>query len=691
MNEIALLPDVSEPKKPFWRPWKWIGLLCFATALLLGRWLPGLVVFLGYAYGIVVISLVLWRGFFLLRERLFWRVRNRILGLFIFVGLIPLLLILGTIFLAGYLLVGQLAGNYLETSLQIMEYQISFIGNEVAEQISSKLPAELEAVIPGHLASHSSQFPVLSARLLHQQSNGSFEIIWKFDPKGILPSGEAYPAEKWLTDGKMYRGMIRLYRQAFITSVRPIPRLKGYFLDVSAPLDTNIERRLLEEKSIYVIFEGIGSTRVHSSDREFTVSVDEDKTKNASAEKSDAVPDITRRMEELNLKRRDDKRRMVVWWTVLRAKDFTTGRDFPAGFAVIHVPLVTLYDTYFRGAYNQGKVLFILIGILASLFLLVELVSVVIGATISRRITKSIDDMYRGILAIQSGDFRQRIPTRKNDQLGLLAHSFNRMTDAIVRLMEEVTEKKRLEQELEIAREVQATLFPKQLPKPRGMAIFGGCEPARTVSGDYYDFIVEDEARLHIVVGDISGKGISAALLMANLQAAMRNQLMAVRPGTSDEFGKRLAEVMNRLNEQIYLNSPSEKYVTLFASRYDAELRQLFYCNAGHLPPILMHNGSVQRLETGGTVLGLFPSVSYQADSVQLAPGTLMAIFTDGVTEAVNDNDEEFGEERLLSALQECRTLPPEAIYRHVTGKVQAWQGAQKQRDDITLIIAHVD
>jgi sigma-B regulation protein RsbU (phosphoserine phosphatase) len=264
------------------------------------------------------------------------------------------------------------------------------------------------------------------------------------------------------------------------------------------------------------------------------------------------------------------------------------------------------------------------------------------------------------------------------------------MSGSIVKLLEEVSEKKLLEQELEIAREVQATLFPKQLPSPRGLAIFGGCEPARTVSGDYYDFIVEDESHLHIVVGDISGKGISAALLMANLQAAMRNQLLTMRQGGPEDFEQRLSEVMSRLNEQIFLNSPSEKYVTLFSSRYDAELRQLCYCNAGHLPPILLCNGNVRRLEAGGTVMGLFPKVSYQPASLQLEPGTIMVIFTDGVTEAVNEADEEFGEERLLEALQACRSQAPEGIYRHVIDRVFKWQGPQKQHDDITLIVVKV-
>ena len=325
--------------------------------------------------------------------------------------------------------------------------------------------------------------------------------------------------------------------------------------------------------------------------------------------------------------------------------------------------------------------------ILAIVFACAALVSIFIGLTISRRVTASVHDMYQGILALQKGDLQHRIAVRRKDQLGLLAHSFNQMTGSILRLMDEVVEKKRLEQELEIAREVQATLFPKQLPKPPGMAVFGGCKPARVVSGDYYDFIVEDETHLNIVVGDISGKGISAALLMASLQAAMRSQILSSKgdPGAIAEI---LAEVMTQLNRQIYLSSPPEKYATLFLSRYDAGAHRLWYCNAGHLPPVLLSVAGTQVLEPTGMVVGLFPNAAYEAKSVDLPPGSLLAIFTDGVTEAVNKAEEEFGDKRLLDALEQSRQQAPESIWNHVMDRVGEWQDDLPQHDDITLIIA---
>jgi sigma-B regulation protein RsbU (phosphoserine phosphatase) len=168
----------------------------------------------------------------------------------------------------------------------------------------------------------------------------------------------------------------------------------------------------------------------------------------------------------------------------------------------------------------------------------------------------------------------------------------------------------------------------------------------------------------------------------------MRNQLLSIKHDSPEDIEKSLAEVVAQLNQQIYLNSPAEKYATLFLSRYDAEMRRLSYCNAGHLPPILLDGQGVQMLEPTGMVVGLLPNASYQAKSVELSPGSTLAIFTDGVTEAVNGTDEEFGDERLLEALKGSRTRTPEGIYKFVIEQIRAWQGDLPQHDDITLIIA---
>jgi sigma-B regulation protein RsbU (phosphoserine phosphatase) len=690
MKRPSLPPQDNTRARNFWKPWKWIGLGLYAAVLLFKARLPGPIIAVGYLYGIVVIANLLFHLFRYLKDRFFWRVRNRLIGAFVFVGVIPLLLLLGVAYLSGYLLLGQLAGYYLDNSLRGVEHQLSEINVELAGQVSSTSDTaafkELAAQI---LSFHASRFPRLSARLLRRLPGGSLEMISKYDPHGIVKDHVPYPGDKWLEGHSSFEGILRDGQAALLTSLQPVPKSPGLYTDLTAPLDNFLEERLQREQSVYFTLFGTGESNVSVSSGGVQVTIGEDdgsKSRDPAAEKQ-----IKQKLSKLEVRRQGDLRRMVSWFTMVKGRNYETGKEELAGFAVLYVPREKILKTFLGQDDVQGRIVLKGIYVLAGMFAFVELVSLIIGFTISRRVTRSVQDMYQGTLALQKGDLRHKIPERRKDQLGLLAYSFNQMSASITRLLDEVSEKKRLEQELEIAREVQATLFPKQLPHPRGMAVFGGCEPARVVSGDYYDFIVEDEARLDIVVGDISGKGISAALLMANLQAAMRNQLLSVKHDNPADVEKSLAKIMAQLNQQVYLNSPSEKYATLFLSRYDAEKRRLSYCNAGHLPPILLHEQGTEMLEATGMVVGLFPGAAYEAKSIELSPESMLAIFTDGVTEAVNKDDEEFGQERLLEALRQFRTRTPDDIFKFVVAKVHEWQGDLPQHDDITLIVAKVD
>lgn len=687
MPEHPLLPKVEKPSRPLMRPWKWIGLAMLVAALLLSKRLPAGVAAVGYLCGaIVVIDLAL-HLFRRLKNYIFWSVRNRVIGSFVFVGLIPLVVLSGVIYLSLRMLAGQLASNYLEASVGELKNELSSINVEMAQQIPrDAAPSALEELAARTFASRAAQYPRLAARLVRKREDGTFETVWMSDPHEIVPRLERYPVEKWLGSQSSFEGLLETRQTLLVTSLRPVRELPAHYLDLSTPFDAHLEQRMEREKSLYTIFLSTAEKNVRMTYPQIRIA-----TESAGNEKNEREIEATieKRLTAVDARREKDPRWMISWLVLADSWSLNTGNNVKS-LVVTHVPLQVLSNHYLAIDSDLGQLLLTLTYILLGFFVVAEVVSVVVGATISRRITRSIHDMYQGTLALQQGDFRYRIPVRRSDQLGLLAHSFNQMSGSIVRLLDEVSEKKRLEQELEIAREVQATLFPRQLPNPRGLSVFGGCEPARVVSGDYYDFVVQDEARLCIIIADISGKGISAALLMANLQAAMRNQLAAVRDGTQAEVELQMATVMRELNQQIYHNSPSEKYATLFLSRYDADTRRLYYCNAGHLPPIVLIDENVRRLEAGGAVVGLFPDMEYTASSIELEPGTVLALFTDGVTEAVNAADEEFGEERLIAALREARLHAPEMIYRHVLKQVRGWQGSLPPHDDITLILAKV-
>ena len=245
---------------------------------------------------------------------------------------------------------------------------------------------------------------------------------------------------------------------------------------------------------------------------------------------------------------------------------------------------------------------------------------------------------------------------------------------------ERLESERRAAQELEIAKQVQARLFPQTLPPLNTLDYAGVCIQARHVGGDYYDFLALGNQRLGLVIGDIAGKGIAAALLMANLQANLRSQFALAR----DEPQLFLQSV-NRL---FFQNTTDSAYATLFFADYDDSARSLRYANCGHLCAILLRrSGEVERLHSTATVLGMFEEWRSPTVECQLAPGDIFALYTDGVTESFNESEEEFGEHRFIAALQRSSTLPPQAILSAIIDEIRLFS-PHEQHDDITLIVA---
>ncbi len=239
---------------------------------------------------------------------------------------------------------------------------------------------------------------------------------------------------------------------------------------------------------------------------------------------------------------------------------------------------------------------------------------------------------------------------------------------------------RRAAHEMEIARQVQARLFPQSLPAMKSLDYAGACIQAREVGGDYYDFLHLGEHGLGLVLGDVAGKGIAGALLMANLQANLRSQCAVAR----DEPRRLLRSV----NQLFYENTTDNTYATLFFAEYDDRSQRLRYINCGHLPALLFRrDSSVVRLDSTCTVLGLFNEWDCQVREAALSPGDMLVIYTDGVTEAFNSAEEEFGEDRLVQAIRRRRELPARDLLASVVDEVRRFSPAE-QSDDITLIAA---
>lgn len=250
----------------------------------------------------------------------------------------------------------------------------------------------------------------------------------------------------------------------------------------------------------------------------------------------------------------------------------------------------------------------------------------------------------------------------------------------------EIAQRERLDRELEIAREVQQRLFPQKLPIVSGLDFAGYCRPAEGVGGDYYDFIHLPDTSLGIAVGDVSGKGIAAALMMASLQASLRGQ--TIKPCET------LSEMIQHINGLMYDASAENRYATFFYAQYHPKTRALRYVNAGHNPPIVLRqreNGhEFIRLEDGGTVVGLFPDFPFCEGLVQLEQGDVLVAFTDGISEAMNEADEEFDEERLMAALKKLEARTASEMISQILVEVDGFTAGAKQHDDMTLVVVRV-
>ena len=255
-------------------------------------------------------------------------------------------------------------------------------------------------------------------------------------------------------------------------------------------------------------------------------------------------------------------------------------------------------------------------------------------------------------------------------------------------LATEAAQRERVNREIEIAREVQERLFPQQMPQLVGATIAGHCRPAQGVGGDYYDVFELPDARTGIAIGDVSGKGISAALLMASLRASLR--------GVTLDSPRDFANLMDKVNRLVFDASASNRYATFFFAAFDPATRKLDCVNAGHNPPILLRGSfnsgaQVMRLEADGPVVGLLPGAPYTEQSLTLMPGDLLLLYTDGISEAMTHDDEEWGEERMIASAEKVKDSEAPEILRHIFKDADAFTAGAPQHDDMTLLLLKLE
>lgn len=350
--------------------------------------------------------------------------------------------------------------------------------------------------------------------------------------------------------------------------------------------------------------------------------------------------------------------------------------------------------------------------IVAITFLALELVALLAAVWMTRAVTGTVHKLYRAVEYIKRGDFSHRVHVRSHDQLGELAAAFNEMSADIETLLQERVVHERLEREVEIAAEVQARLFPGRVPELLTVEIAAECRAARGVAGDYYDYVEIAPGLVALALGDVSGKGVSASLVMSNLQASLRAQAAitserlsiaarAVAASAGSDGSKVLARVMadadmdgavarkvTNINKQLCQSTESNRFATLFLAIYEDRTRTLRYTNAGHNAALLVRrDGTAERLSRGGMMVGAFDWAQYEEAATTLQKGDLLLVFSDGLSEAEGENEEEYGEERIASFTIEHRTLSAHELRQALFEEIDKWTGGRERGDDQTLLI----
>jgi phosphoserine phosphatase RsbU/P len=592
-----------------------------------------------------------------------WRLRNRLFVTYLFIGVLPVLLVLTLVALGGYMLAGQVAAYLVRSELERRLVVLRSVAGDLGAS-----PASIQSI-----ASRESQvFPGL---ILCISEHGETRD-WPSDANLSFPPGLARNATgvayhngryfAWADTGsgdEQTLALVPLTRH-YLSSLEP--GLGDFYF-----LEPDFSPPARARPGI-----SISGNKPGESDADF-------KLAEAGGDQAPVpVPPAVNGFD-----------RDVRWGSLIQAIDWAHPDRTESALLAVHTRLSALFGAILSpgGDELQGYILPVFYGV-AVAFLVAGVAGLLIGISISRNITGAVHSLYAGTQRVMHGDFSHLIQVQGRDQIAELSTSFNTMTQNLEHLLAVSKEKERLQAEIEIARGVQDQLYPKAPPVMEGLEVLGMCDPARMVSGDYYDYQLVD-GKLALAIGDVAGKGISAALLMATIQAAVRMELRASSEReihTPSMNGTKLstARMVSELNLQLHATTSPEKYATFFFAIYDPATGLLTYTNAGHLQPVLFRDGTSTLLDVNGTVVGAFPFSKYEESKLELRAGDLLLCYTDGITEPENEYGEMFGEQRLIDVVAKNADRAEGQIIESVMECVREWTGAPELSDDMTVLVA---
>jgi phosphoserine phosphatase RsbU/P len=595
------------------------------------------------------------------RNRLLWSLRNRLIVAYLFIAVVPVLLLLTLAILAGQILYSQLGGYLL------------------FEDIHSRLGRMADSA--ASIASAERTLPnTINDKVVEEALDAQIQMAYSNELPGLKVEFHADPRRLQRIAGqkaKEFAGIVQSDGQTHLIAMREVDSPRGRNL---VELSLRVTPEFLE-----TVAPGLGPiqfTALQRADGE-----DPAKTIQLGSVRYRFLNRIATRHRTLQ---------GTNYWFDPKIEGFSkldatyleagekAGEKQPVFVSFSARPSV-LNSRIFSslGEFSSSTVFGF--ELIAVFLLLIEIVALVTGIVLTRAITGAVDELYQATQLVQAGDLTHRVKIERRDQLGILGESFNLMTGSISSLIEEQRQRQRLENEISIAREVQNQLFPQRMPSVPGVQIEAICKAARTVSGDYYDFIQLSPTRIAIAIADISGKGISAALLMASLQAALRSQLLA--PG-SDSMST--AELVGRLNLHLVRNTGDDRFATFFVAVYDSSTRLLRYTNAGHLPAFCICGDHAVYLDKGGMVLGVIEEYPFVEGSETVPPDSILVGYSDGLVEPENVYGEEFGIQRLRDAAIRLNGSTPSVIAQGMMQAADEWAGTAEQADDMTVIVARL-
>ena len=635
------------------------------------------------------------------KRRLLWRVRRKLILSYVFVGVVPALLVITFFLLAGLILLFNVSSYLVQSRVRSLTDQARFLAQTAQLEVQrSATAANVGEALERRQSSTETRYPYLSLAVVPVSG-----LTCKIEAVRAAPTPRTLPASlpiaagpwshldvpetlpKWIPcDG--FTGIIafdvppdasgdggtRLVMRAVAVPEVANP---AWAVVLDMPLSTVIEQRILEETGIRMgeITALLGEGRKPALGRAF-------ETRPPDPQNTPLFSLSTQR-----------------WVAFLDFADWHTGTPESASVAI----LINVWEIYNRisvvsqagvGSMSFGQLLLLVLAVIGALFLIIQFVALVIGFVLARQITGAVHDLFTGTQHVRAGDFGHQIPVRARDQLGELAESFNLMTGEVTTLLGEMAEKGRMEQEMFAARAIQQKLLPSGPLRVAGLAVSAFCEPAREVAGDYYDFLPITDTMTGVLIADVAGKGLAAGLYMAQLKVIV--QSLARLHHEPKEF-------LSAVNRVVSANLDAASFITMTYGVIDVERREMTFARAGHCP--LIHvpadqppgRRKARLLVPDGLVVGLQIDDGTMFDNllveqtISLAPGDLVVWFTDGISETMNEAFDCFGEERLAQVVEQYAHLPFDQLRSYILAELRAFASGADQHDDMTMILMKIE